>query len=176
MYHFNKYIGLRPTSPQAERAKERILACRQELAQSAALTMTPGIQVMQRQLEFLTITNREMQRKLDEWQKWYANQGRFGAQTALLPVSPPATGRTAAPTNSRPVTADPTADPGRATSVGAPPRPPMPETKTHLVQPRDTMAAIARKHGVSVNALMSANPRVDARHMKTGQALYIPPR
>ena len=33
---------------------------------------------------------------------------------------------------------------------------------------------IARKYGVKLEALMAANPKLDARHLQVGQALTIP--
>jgi LysM repeat protein len=44
----------------------------------------------------------------------------------------------------------------------------------YTVKAGDTMAAIAKRNGVSVNALQSANPGVDSRRLKIGQVLNIP--
>jgi LysM repeat protein len=46
--------------------------------------------------------------------------------------------------------------------------------KSYKVQPRETLAAIARKNGVTVAQLQAANPGVDARKLKVGQELRIP--
>lgn len=46
--------------------------------------------------------------------------------------------------------------------------------RTHSVKAGETPSTIARKYGVSVNSLLSANPRVDPRRMKVGTVLRIP--
>lgn len=45
---------------------------------------------------------------------------------------------------------------------------------TYTVKSGDSPAAIAKKAGVSVNALMKANPGLDPRKLKVGQELNIP--
>jgi membrane-bound lytic murein transglycosylase D len=46
--------------------------------------------------------------------------------------------------------------------------------RTHRVARGETMGAIARRHGVSVAALRSANSGIDPRRMRVGQTLRIP--
>jgi membrane-bound lytic murein transglycosylase D len=46
--------------------------------------------------------------------------------------------------------------------------------RTHRVARGETMGAIARRHGISVDALRSANSGVDPRRMRVGQTLRIP--
>jgi LysM repeat protein len=46
--------------------------------------------------------------------------------------------------------------------------------RTHIVKAGETPILIARKYGVKKEALMAANPRLDARHLQVGQALAIP--
>lgn len=45
---------------------------------------------------------------------------------------------------------------------------------THIVIKGETVSSIARKYGVSVQALVTANKIVDARSLKVGQKLVIP--
>jgi len=45
----------------------------------------------------------------------------------------------------------------------------------HTVQPGDTYAGIARRYGVTVQALMGENPTVPARSLRPGQEVVIPP-
>jgi len=51
---------------------------------------------------------------------------------------------------------------------------PVAAARTHMVKSGETPAAIARKYGVRLDALMAANPKVDARRMQIGQSLTIP--
>ena len=49
-----------------------------------------------------------------------------------------------------------------------------PAPRTHTVKAGETPSLIARKYGVKVEALMAANPKLDARRLQVGQALTIP--
>jgi LysM repeat protein len=49
------------------------------------------------------------------------------------------------------------------------------KAQTHTVARNETMAAIARKAGVSLEALQAANPGVNPRHLQTGQLINLPP-
>jgi murein DD-endopeptidase MepM/ murein hydrolase activator NlpD len=61
-----------------------------------------------------------------------------------------------------------------APSTEVAPAPPITPT-TYAVQPGDTLYSIARKHGVSVDAVLWANNLSDANVIKQGQKLVIPP-
>jgi len=80
----------------------------------------------------------------------------------------------AMPTESAPPSGD--APPSEAPAADAPPveAPPIAPT-TYAVQAGDTMYSIARKHGVSVDAVLWANNLSDANTLKAGQKLVIPP-
>ena len=182
IFHFAKFIKLRPNAPQAERAKERLSACRQMLAQSAALSMTPNIQATQKELERLTVENRDLKIQIEAWKKWYGAQQRPGGAVpqippATTPANPPSP-HTSAQATTPAVTPSTTA--GTASNpTPAPepvPLPPMPERRTHVVRQGETPAAIARKYGVSINALMEANPNLSPRRMRAGQSVTIPPK
>ena len=60
---------------------------------------------------------------------------------------------------------------GAAEAAVAPPVAPT----TYAVQAGDTLYSIARKHGVSVDAVLWANNMTDANVLKSGQKLTIPP-
>ncbi|MGB4721567.1 MAG: LysM domain-containing protein, partial [Bacillota bacterium] len=47
-------------------------------------------------------------------------------------------------------------------------------TRTHIVEPGDTLWAIANRYGVSLQTLMSANGITDANVIWAGQRLVIP--
>ncbi len=59
--------------------------------------------------------------------------------------------------------------PGQA---GAPA--PQTDAATYTVSPNDTLWDIAMGYGISVNALMAANPGVDPQRLQNGQVLVIP--
>ncbi|MCC7371768.1 MAG: LysM peptidoglycan-binding domain-containing M23 family metallopeptidase [Chloroflexi bacterium] len=58
-------------------------------------------------------------------------------------------------------------------TAAVPPAPTVP--KTYTVQASDTMFSIAKRHGVSVDALLWANNLTDPNVIKQGQQLVIPP-
>ena len=45
---------------------------------------------------------------------------------------------------------------------------------TYSLKAGDTPASIARKYGIKLDALMSANPGIDPKRLKIGQTLTIP--
>lgn len=178
MYHFNHFLK-RTTDPAlAERARERVTACRTTLAQSAALTMMPSTDRLQKDVERLTLENRDLKQRLEGWEKYAARLRQ--QQTAPLvetpsPVEPPGqTGNSPAP--------------GRApeTTVAREPAPvrrevaPEPEkaaaSRTHRVRSGETPTSIARSYKIPLNSLLRANPRLDPRRMKPGDTLVIPAR
>lgn len=180
MFHFAKFIKLRPKAPQAERANERLAACRQILAQNAAMSMTPNIMANQKELERLTIENRDLKAQLEQWKKWYVS-----SKTSTSPVTQPPPGVSVESVKPSPAPrTPPTPTPGTVTTNTKPitslppepaPAPPI-ELQTHMVRSGETPASIARRYGVGVNALLEANPRVNPRRMRAGQILTIPPR
>ena len=59
-----------------------------------------------------------------------------------------------------------------APAVPSPATPPRPAS--HVVRPGDTLWALARTHGTTVEAIAAANGIVDASHIWVGQLLLIP--
>lgn len=84
--------------------------------------------------------------------------------------SPPAE----APAVEAPPAEAPAAEAAPATETAAVASPPV-TPKVYAVQTGDTMYSIARKHGVSVDAILWANNLTDANVLKQGQKLTIPP-
>lgn len=62
-----------------------------------------------------------------------------------------------------------------STATGGSAAPSVPEG-VHLVQSGDTLSSIAKQYGVTLAALMAANPTVDSRRMQIGQQIVIPER
>jgi LysM repeat protein len=63
---------------------------------------------------------------------------------------------------------------GRFSETHMTPLPPPVSQKTYAIQPRDTLASIARKQQVRLDALLAANPGVEPKRLKVGQVLNIP--
>jgi tetratricopeptide (TPR) repeat protein len=184
IYHFERYLKLRPDSEFAEPVRQHILACKQELASSVLLD--PVAKGFQRELDRLTKENEFLKSQVAQLQ----------ASLARRPaVEPPP----AAPARGQPDPSGPAPTPVlRLTKQdlaagGAPreaaPAPPPPSIKsrtsgaspapaarprTHVVRKGETAYAIAKQHGISVRRLCEANPTLDPNRVRAGQTLTIP--
>jgi LysM repeat protein len=52
---------------------------------------------------------------------------------------------------------------------------PVVKSLTHIVAAGETLAAIARKSRVNLNALLAANPGLNPRKLRVGQVINLPP-
>lgn len=165
IYHYEQYLKLRPGAENAGTVRQRILGSKQELAKTVLpLPSTPGIQ---RDLEQLAEQNRQLQNELEKCRARYG-----GSATNTNPVLP--TGRDAGGrTVQNPGTPTPTPRNESQPAVATAGRANAP--RTHKVQARETPLAIARKYGIKVEALMAANPGLNAKRLQVGQTLNVPP-
>ena len=198
IYHYEHYLKLRPNADNAEWVKQAILASKQELARTVSLG--PVTEKQQRDLERLaednkrlTDENRRLNEALAKWRTYAATLSRpqpnppaRSTQTNLSNSQgaslPPAAGTAAPPvlaqTSSGPVPRQPGAvhrGPVRPDGSLAPKGAPTAAARTHVIKARETLASIARRYGVKLQALSAANPTANARHLRPGQTLIIPP-
>jgi LysM repeat protein len=201
IYHYERFLKLRPKAPNAEWVNQIILASKQELARTVSLG--PVTEKQQRDLEKLAEDNKrlteENRRLNEEAAKW-----RASAATPPRPqTNPPVriTQPTPTPTNSQSpslalasaTTAPPVLPPALSgrdphqpeglnrgpLGPGASPAPkgaPVEPLRTHIIKPRETLAGIARQYGVKLEALSAANPKANPRRLHPGQTLTIPPQ
>ncbi len=167
IYHYEHYLKLRPNAGNADVVKQRILACKQALAQTVSLG--PITEKVQRQFEQttdenkrLTDENKRLRDELDKLRAAVANQAI--ATPVRTPVTPTPAPRA---TTSAPANIASTARPSTATTTPTP-------TRTHTVKSGETPILIARQYGIKLESLLSANPRLDPRRMRVGQSLSIP--
>jgi len=182
IYHFNRFLQLRPGSEYADIVQQRIMACKQELARSVSLALVQGD--LQRDLEKLTAENADLRQKLQMWQDYYNSGARpGGAASGLAPASQPAMqpGLPAQPeVPAQPVPAvaqQPQVQPQVQPQLQPAPARPYNSAApvgTYSIKAGDTPRAIARKYGVSVDALMAANPGLNPKRLKIGQSITIP--
>lgn len=164
IYHYERYLKLRPRAENADTIRQHILGLKQELAKAVLpMPSTPGVQ---RQLEQLMEENKRLAEEVGKWRAYYADRGAAPLTNALVAndsIRQPVTGSISpsqpVQTNRPPVV--------RATANTA-------AAKTHRVQSGDTPWSIARKYHVKLDALMSANRGLDPRRMQVGQVLNIP--
>src|SRR5258708_33549131 len=65
IFHFERFLELRPRSDYAEVVRQRILACKQELA--STISLGPVTESMQRQFEQLSDENKRLHEELERW-------------------------------------------------------------------------------------------------------------
>jgi tetratricopeptide (TPR) repeat protein len=166
IYHYGRYLKLRPRGEKAERARERIGACQQQLA--SMVSVGPVTQTLQRDQEALTERNKQLTEEnrmlRDRVEK---REGRLNAPRMAANA-----GRSESVTQ---VSASRTAEPPQGRSQPAEnSRALMATGRTHTVSSGETPAAIAKRYGIRVETLMAANPRLEPRRMRVGQTLAIP--
>jgi tetratricopeptide (TPR) repeat protein len=167
VYHYERYLKLSPNSGKGDMVKTRILACKQQLAQTVSLG--PVTEKHQRDLEQLLQENKRL---LDEVEKWRAGAARPQAVTNQASAGSPATRQVQPSVSGQSVAS--VASPSNTANPGRTPVAPAATARTHIVKAGENPNLIARKYGVKVEALMAANPKLDARRLQVGQALTIP--
>jgi tetratricopeptide (TPR) repeat protein len=169
IYHYEHYLLLRKRPPNADLTRQRIMACKQTLAE--AVSLGPVTEKMQRQFEQLTDEKKQLteenKRLKDDLEKWTSYAARL--QTMTNPPAPvTAQSRAVAPRASLSapeILVSQTVSAGSSNSSS---------NRTHTVKAGETPSLIARKYGLKLDALMAANPNLDARRMRVGQVLRIP--
>ena len=181
IYHYQQYLKYDPGTENAEIISQHIASCKQQLA--ADVLQLPSAPAAQQQLEKLTEENHRLHDQLTQWQAYFA------AQQAAAKTNPP-TPQYTLPSQPQPTSLTPddvTAQTATTTTTTAttvhkttpqftktasqfnPARP-----RTHTVAAGDTLANIARRQGISLAALESANPGVNPKKLKAGQVLSLP--
>jgi LysM repeat protein len=161
IYHYQKYLKFRPTAANAGTIQQHIFRLKQELAK-AALPIPPTTE-MQRQLEQLLQEKRDLQAEVDRLRQALA-QAAITNRTML----PGNAVRSSAPSNAVVRRTE------LSTSSQTPQTTSVPRVRTYRVQAGDTPAAIARRHNVSLENLLAANPALNPRRMQIGQSIRIP--
>jgi tetratricopeptide (TPR) repeat protein len=167
LYHYQKAVALRPDLISADLARQRVQECKRELAKSV---ITPvSTQNLQRDLDTLRVENQLLKQQLQAWQNYYAGRGANPSSVTQSPPNPiPApTPVQVARQDSPPVTPVASQIP-RSVS-------PLASNRLHTIGSGETLASIARRYNVKLTALQSANPTMDAKRLRPGQALVIPP-
>jgi LysM repeat protein len=169
IYHYEQFLKLRPTADTAEAVKQRIMNCKQDLAKAVLpLPSSPGVQ---HDLEQLIEENKQLRAELDQWRAYYrAQQTNHPAQAVAAP-SPAPEAQLAQTPQTQPVRSNPPpSNPGNLSHVS----PRSTATRTHAIQPGETLAAISRRYNVKLEALAAANPGINAKKLRVGQTVNIP--
>lgn len=154
IYHFERFLKLRPDSDHTQIVKERINADKMELSRTAAFA--PVTQSLNREFDKLAEENKQLRAEVEKWRAYFAAQSATRPQPSVVTAagrSEVVMGTVANPANSSPS---------------------RPAGRTHTVKTGDTPAAIARKYGVKLDALLTANPGLEPKRMKVGQVISVP--
>jgi LysM repeat protein len=164
IYHYERHLKLLPTSPKRELITTRILACKQQLAQTVSLG--PVTEKQQRELEQLADESKRLREAVEYWRSLALRLQNLTNPSAVAarPVQPPFSSQ---PTSTSASSVNPEL-PSRPAAASAP------ASRSHIVKAGETPTMIARRYGLKVETLMTANPGVDARRLRIGQTLAIP--
>jgi LysM repeat protein len=163
IYHYEKYLQLRPGASNAETIRQHIFRLKQELAKGV-LPIPPSTEI-QRQLEKLAEENRQLHDQLDRLQAATAT----GTQPDRVPFQQTASVAATSAAAASGVGAAPVSHSERIARTTS-------SARTHKVQAGETPMAIARRYNVKLDALLSANPGLNPKRMQIGQSLVIPGR
>ncbi len=165
IYHGKRFLKLRPNSEMAEIVRQHISSCVVELAKN--VPVGPVTPALQRDFERVVNENKSLRLQLDQMHQKLAL-----ATNRVLLAPPPLAPITNAVRPAAPaLTATNRVSPAPSNTA----RGPTPvATKTHTVKERENLAQIARKYGITLSALMNANPGVEPKKLKIGQAIKVP--
>lgn len=166
IYHFERYLKLRPESDRSQLVKDRIMQDKMELSKTT--TFAPVTQNLQKEFEKLAAENRDLRAQVESLQAQLgaAQQQAAVRQTRVADSGATANTRVVQGTQSESRTGQPVT--GNFSTETRP------TTRVHTVKAGDTPSSIARAYNVKLDTLMALNPSLDPRRMKVGQTVRIP--
>jgi LysM repeat protein len=164
IFHYQRFLRLRPDSPMRDNLQQRIMGCKQLLASDVSLGLLT--EQSRREIEKLDAENTRLRQRTAELEDILAR--RTNSMPALLAHAAAPRNETPPPALNNPVT--PRTEPKAA------PRTAPAAARTYTVKAGDTLTTIARRHSVTVPALEAANPGVRDRPLQIGKTLTIPAR
>ncbi|MDB6039912.1 MAG: LysM peptidoglycan-binding protein [Verrucomicrobiales bacterium] len=179
IYHYQRFLNLRPDDPRAGVVRQRINGCKIELAKGVPFGAIS--REMQLEVEKLTAANTALRQQVDSLKEQLAQHPFVVTQfvtNVFASVPAPNTSSSPrvqpSPASIRTPPAQPTSHP--RSSEQARPLTPTPVSRSiaYKVRPNDTVASIARLYGVSTQSILSANRGLDPRRLRSGQIITIP--
>ena len=176
IYHFEKYLELRPKANNADLVRQNIDYCKLALARE--VPYTPNNDLVRKEVERLVRENADLRQQVEQLKAQPALRTPAAANTSM--ASNPVNASNARPVVSAQILSSPAAqdaEPGErptAPPAGNETARLAAAAKTHVVRSGDTPYAIAHSYGVKLANLLSANPGLDPRRLRPGQTLVIP--
>ncbi len=172
IYHYEKYLKLRPSADNAELVRQRINACKQDLARAVLpLPVTPSLQ---REFEQLAGENKRLKEEVTRWQAYAASQPRVPTNPTtpvVVMARPTPAGDTASPSPGGGAGEGASAGRSSVQTAAASPAP----LRMHTVKAGESPYSIAKRYGVKLDAFMAANPKLNPKRLKVGQTVNLPP-
>ena len=171
IYHYDRFLKLRPKSDRGDIVRQRSNNCKMELAKLFLIApSSPSVQKeldkLKTEVERLGLENHQLRRQVELLTSQSPNRNP-PAPTAAAPTPPAPRIPLAASIAPAPPSTPPTPAPAPKSAKD-------PATRSHVVKSGDTPATIARQHSVKLEALLAANPGLDPKRLKIGQTLTIP--
>ena len=170
IYHYQKYLKLRPTAANSETIKEHIFRLKQELAKG--VLPVPASNEMQKQLEQLVEDNRKLNEELIRLKSNVLTPS-VAASRPIVSLQP---SRNTSPIQTTSTTQSRVASSTPSQSASRQPAPGNVSQRQYRVQAGDTPSSIARRYNVKLESLLTANPTLNPRRLQVGQSLAIPGR
>jgi LysM repeat protein len=200
IYHYQRHLTLRTNSPMADVVKQNMTACTRELAKTVQYAVVS--REVQRDLERYEQTNSLLRRRIEFLEAELARRPQYVTNYITNFVGLPqfdqrSSARLTQPTQPltprvEPEEAPPARQetrssnqrtvaqrPSNANRESSPPSREQREAarpstrKVHTVRPGETLAVLARRYGVSLEAMKAANPSA-ARGVRAGQKITVP--
>jgi LysM repeat protein len=175
VYHYQRFLRLRPNDPKAEDIGRRIKHSTELLAQTVPMVVRS--ESIARDLEAMRRENLALRAQVTQltsislqWSNEVQRLTHIAAQSLSPPPRPGETAITPLPRYA--------GSSGAAAATGTGATAPVPRSLagagSHVVQSGDTLHRIALRYGVSLAELRAANPGVRERQLRPGTRLRIP--
>lgn len=169
VYHYQRYLRLRPNDPRADDIRRRVTNCTERLATTVPLVVRSD--AIARDLSDTRRENLALRTQVTQavaYASYWSNEVRRLA--AALPASADVRSGASQP---------PGAASGgalRAEARSSRGESPAGSVRTHRIQSGDTLIRLSRQYGVPLESLRRANPGVNERRLLPNTVLRIPER
>lgn len=174
-YHYHEYLRIRKQRQpgfQDQGVEELIKHCELSLAAKYSSTIArqetqPVIEQLNRQIAELNATNQSLRLALGQAAQQAAARNPQAQQPQAQPNQPLGGAVNQGGQGQNPLRAP-------TPQTGVPAAPQQPAIRVHVIRSGDTPSSIARRYGVSLDAVMKANPNLNPRKLQVGQKVNVP--
>jgi LysM repeat protein len=175
IYHFEKYLELRPKANNADLVRQNIDYCKFALARE--VPYTPNNDLVRKEVEHLARENADLRQQIER----ITGQLSVRLANTTNALSTPAVANNSRQPASPRIPSNATVQYAQAMenttgslAANDTARTAATSSKTHVVKSGDTPYSIARNYGVKLASLEGANPGMDPRRLRPGQTIAIP--